>query len=194
MSGAYLRQTAFLGAINCTHASPFYLPPPSILLALSLFEEITLKSLELKIPPAAVFGAFGLIMWSISSLPPQFSMLEGNRFIVILTLLLGEAYFGLSGVISFKKVGTTVHPMQPEKASALVTSGVYQVSRNPMYLGLLLGLISWGLYLSSLWAVACCVLFVAYMNRFQIAPEERAMEKRFGEDFNMYRQRTRRWL
>ncbi|MBT4603874.1 MAG: isoprenylcysteine carboxylmethyltransferase family protein, partial [Bacteroidetes Order II. Incertae sedis bacterium] len=104
------------------------------------------------------------------------------------------AYFGLSGVISFKKVGTTVHPMQPEKASALVTSGVYQVSRNPMYLGLLLGLISWGLYLSSLWAVACCVLFVAYMNRFQIAPEERAMEKRFGEDFNMYRQRTRRWL
>jgi protein-S-isoprenylcysteine O-methyltransferase Ste14 len=133
-------------------------------------------------------------MWSISSLPPQFSMLEGNRFIVILTLLLGAAYFGLSGVISFKKVGTTVHPMQPEKASALVTSGVYQVSRNPMYLGLLLGLISWGLYLSSLWAVACCVLFVAYMNRFQIAPEERAMEKRFGEDFNMYRQRTRRWL
>ena len=149
---------------------------------------------NLKIPPVGVFSAFGLVMWAISSLPPHFEMLEGNRVIVILTLLLGAAYFGLSGVLSFRKVGTTVHPMEPNKASSLVTSGVYRISRNPMYLGLLIGLIAWALYLSSLWALGCCVVFMAYMNRFQIVPEEIVMEEKFGEVFTAYRQETRRWL
>ena len=153
-----------------------------------------MKWLELKIPPVAVCTVVGLAIWALASVPPYVEILDQNRRVVVLVLLFIGGYFGTAGVYAFRKAGTTVHPMDPEKASALVSVGVYGLSRNPMYLGLLFGLVAWALYLSSLWGIISCVFFVAYMNRFQIIPEERAMGELFGEEFDVYRKSVRRWL
>jgi protein-S-isoprenylcysteine O-methyltransferase Ste14 len=100
----------------------------------------------------------------------------------------------LAGVLQFRRARTTVNPLQPSAASALVIGGVYRRTRNPMYLGMALVLVGWAIYLSSLAALAVLPVFVAYLNRFQIGPEERALQARFGDDFARYREAVRRWL
>jgi protein-S-isoprenylcysteine O-methyltransferase Ste14 len=98
------------------------------------------------------------------------------------------------GAASFRRARTTVNPLKPESASSLVASGVYRVSRNPMYVGLCLVLLGWAVMLSNVLAYAIVPVFVLYMNRFQIGPEEAALERVFGADYVAYRARVRRWL
>ena len=84
--------------------------------------------------------------------------------------------------------------MTPESSSALVSGGVYRFTRNPMYLAMLCVLIGWALVVSNVAALVMLPLFVAYLNRFQIRPEERALHARFGAEFERYRDSVRRWL
>ena len=84
--------------------------------------------------------------------------------------------------------------MAPQKASALVTSGVYRITRNPMYLGMLLVLAGWGVWLGNAAAFVGLPLFVAVLNLLQIAPEERVLRERFGDAFTRYAARVRRWI
>ncbi len=100
----------------------------------------------------------------------------------------------IAGVLSFRRAGTTVDPTRPQKASSLVSSGIYRYSRNPMYLGMLLVLIGWGVYLSNIPALLLVPVFVIWMNRFQIRPEQRALTELFGGEFELYRQSVRRWI
>lgn len=97
-------------------------------------------------------------------------------------------------LLHFFRRRTTVNPLKPASATALVTGGIYRFSRNPMYLGLATLLLAWAVYLGNLAALAGVALFVLYMNRFQIAPEERALEERFGAEYIAYRTRVRRWV
>jgi protein-S-isoprenylcysteine O-methyltransferase Ste14 len=99
-----------------------------------------------------------------------------------------------AGYIAFRRAQTTINPLRPANASSLVTSGIYRFSRNPMYLGLLLVLIGWALRLSSLPALAGPLIFLLYIRRFQIAPEEEALAARFGKAYSEYTARVRRWL
>jgi len=88
-----------------------------------------------------------------------------------------------------------VNPTKPSDASSLVVQGIYRVSRNPMYLGVLLLLIAWGIYLEHLIVVFVLpAAFVIYMNKFQIEPEEQALQKLFGDDFASYKKKVRRWI
>jgi protein-S-isoprenylcysteine O-methyltransferase Ste14 len=107
--------------------------------------------------------------------------------------LIGIA-IALAGVIAFHRARTTVNPLKPDATSALVTGGVYRFTRNPMYVGLLLVLAAWMIFLSSPWSVAGLPVFVFYLDRFQIAPEERVLAAKFGAAFADYRTRVRRWL
>ena len=100
----------------------------------------------------------------------------------------------LAGVLSFRRMKTTVNPLQPGAATALVTGGVYRYTRNPMYLGMLLLLIGWAVYLSSPIALIGVLVFWFYISRFQIRPEERALAKLFGDGFSDYASRVRPWL
>jgi len=84
--------------------------------------------------------------------------------------------------------------MKPQSSSVLVVSGVYKLTRNPMYLGFLLVLLGWAVFLSNVLAFLLLQAFIAYMNRFQIEPEERALASLFGQDFADYKSRVRRWL
>ncbi|WP_199450491.1 methyltransferase family protein, partial [Vibrio harveyi] len=97
------------------------------------------------------------------------------------------------GVVSFAKARTTINPHKPTNASNLVTSGIYQYSRNPMYLGLVFFLLAAWLYMSVLSPIVMVILFVLYMNHFQIEPEEEMLNLKFGDDYKQYCQQVRRW-
>lgn len=100
----------------------------------------------------------------------------------------------LPAVLEFYKHKTTVNPLKPQAASALVIKGVYKYSRNPMYLGMACLLAAWCVWLGNPINIVCLIGFIFYMNRFQILPEEKALEELFGEDFNQYKSQVRRWI
>ena len=114
--------------------------------------------------------------------------------IVVWALAVAGFAIAIAGVVAFRRVRTTVDPFDPEKTTALVTTGVYFWSRNPMYLGMLLVLLGWAVFLSDGLAVAVTVLFIPWMNRFQIGPEECVMRAKFGEEFEAWAHRVRRWI
>ena len=155
---------------------------------------MTAPNLELKIPPVIVAVIFIMLMWMLAVLLPGIVTSNLSRFGAYVVLMAAGAVFSVAGVVSFKKASTTVNPITPGASSVLVTSGIYKTSRNPMYLGFLFFLIGWGLFLSNLYSLALCTGFVLYMNRFQIQPEEKALESAFGADFLAYKERVRRWL
>ena len=85
--------------------------------------------------------------------------------------------------------------MKPETSAAIVSSGVYGLTRNPMYVGMAFILTAWAVYLGSVWALLAGPLaFAAYITRFQIKPEERVLAGRFGAEFSSYQARVRRWI
>lgn len=109
-------------------------------------------------------------------------------------LIVIAGFIGIAGVYEFRKAKTTVNPVKPETASQVVDTGVFAYTRNPMYVALLLVIIAIGLWWQHLSVILCGALFVAYMNRFQIKPEERALERLFGEDYLDYKNQVRRWI
>ena len=110
-----------------------------------------------------------------------------------LILLLGVATAMLATLL-FKKDKTTVNPMNPEETTTLVTTGIFSITRNPMYLGLFLSISSTILFFGSWFGIIILMFFVWYINKFQIIPEEEAMEKLFGNKYDEYRQNVRRWI
>ena len=153
-----------------------------------------LSALELKIPPVVVFLVFAAAMWFVDSHCPWADIaLPGRRPLAILLFGTG-GILGFSGVASFLRAHTTVHPERPHRASKLVTTGVYRISRNPMYAGLLCLLVGGAVELSNGLAILLLPVFVAYMNRFQIRPEERVLQEKFGAEYEAFTHSTRRWL
>jgi len=149
---------------------------------------------ENRIPPPIVAAFFGLVMWASSLVLPALEVSDQLRIIVSISVLLLGVIFCAAGVLSFRLAKTTVNPLQPDKASSLVDSGIYRITRNPMYLGFSLFLLAWSVFLSSPLLILGMVAFVLFMNRFQIKPEERALTKIFGEEFEGYQARVSRWL
>lgn len=156
-----------------------------------------MSGFELKYPPVAVFLVCALLIVVLALLFPDFGMSGGDPWASALASLVGAlgVVLGLTGVVQFRLNRTTVHPQHPERVAALVTDGVYAFTRNPMYLGLALLLVAFGLcYLLHLAGVLGTAAFVFWMNRFQIAPEERAMRDKFGATYDEYCRRVRRWI
>ena len=155
---------------------------------------IRMQALELKIPPPAVAVLLAGAMWGISLVAPLLEVPACIRVAAAVTIALVGGGFSLAAVISFRRARTTVNPMKPETTSSLVCSGIYGVTRNPMYVGLLLVLVAWAVFLSSAWTLLGPLAFVLYINRFQIAPEERVLSAMFGTGYSAYKSRVRRWL
>jgi len=153
-----------------------------------------LNSLELKIPPPAVALLFGVLMWLASSLTASIEVPSGPRVSLALVLASVGVVVGVSGMVSFWRARTTMNPIKPMATSSLVTSGVFRLTRNPMYLSLLLYLLAWAAYLSNVLALLFAPVFMLYINEFQIKPEERALSSLFGPEYAAYKERVRRWL
>ena len=151
--------------------------------------------LELKLPPPVAALLAGLLMAGLSwggfcPLP----LSSAWRYFGAAALCgLGFGLLLISGRLFFK-AGTTVLPHKPGNASKLVVSGIYRHSRNPMYLAMLLMLSGWGVCLGDWSALAALPLFMLYMTRFQIIPEERALAALFGGEYLEYKSRVRRWI
>ena len=153
-----------------------------------------MSALENRVPPLLVAGLIALLMGLSGPRLPGTEMAWTARLTFALPVLLLGLGVCFAGVLSCHRARTTVNPMQPQQASVLVESGIYQYSRNPMYLGFAIILAAWALALGSPLTLLGVVAFVLYMNRFQIAPEEWALEALFGESFVRYRARVRRWI
>jgi protein-S-isoprenylcysteine O-methyltransferase Ste14 len=153
-----------------------------------------MQSLELRIPPPVVALLIAVVMWGILAQPPSLPLTVEFRQILILILVIVGMTFDLLGLLAFRRSRTTINPLKPVDTSVLVTSGVYRITRNPMYLGLVLLLTAWACYLSMLLPLVGPVLFMLYVKRFQIVPEERIMHSKFGEEYAAYTNQVRRWL
>lgn len=153
---------------------------------------MTPRWLELKVPPPIVAilcgGSYTLIIERFPN-PSLFFPLSVSLICVLMAF-----FFGVGGVIGCWRQKTTIHPWNPKDTVSLVTTGVFRITRNPMYLALLLLLVAWviqPLHPASFMAFAILVL---YLNRFQIEPEERALAHKFGDTYTAYRTRVRRWI
>lgn len=146
------------------------------------------------LPPPLYVLLCAVAMWQTAAQWPQLSwQFAGQSVIAAGVLLLGLALMGLAAQPMFAR-RTTLNPMQPARASTLLTTGVFALSRNPIYLGDLLVLLAYALWLGQPFNLLWLVAFVALLNRFQIRAEEAALSECFGEAYRQYCQRTRRWL
>jgi protein-S-isoprenylcysteine O-methyltransferase Ste14 len=153
-----------------------------------------MKSLELKIPPPAIAVLLAAAMWVLSRVTPLVQVAAGVRLLLALAVASVGIGFSVAGVISFRRAKTTLNPTNPQLTSSLVSSGIYTVTRNPMYVGLLLILIALAIFLSSAWALLGPAAYFLYIGRFQIAPKERALTALFGAEYTAYLSKVRRWL
>jgi protein-S-isoprenylcysteine O-methyltransferase Ste14 len=150
--------------------------------------------LELKVIPVVQVIIALLLMTVFSKLWPELILnwLAHKQIAILLFSL--AIVVGISAIISFKRHKTTVNPTKPEASTSVVSSGVYSLSRNPMYLAMLISLISLGYYLQQITALPIILIFIAYMTRFQIIPEEKMLTKIFSQQYLDYQSRVRRWL
>lgn len=149
---------------------------------------------ELKLPPVVLALACLGAMWGVARWLPALDVelpLRKSMSIVLVTL---GAAVGLAGLTAFRRDRTTVDPTRPDRASALVASGVYRVTRNPMYVALALGLAAAAVWMSNVAAMLVPALFVAWITRLQIIPEERALRAKFGAEYDEYASRVKRWF
>jgi len=148
--------------------------------------------LNTKIPPPIIAILFAVLIFYFSD-SFAYVDLPFKIYFSLFFVLLGF-FITFSSARNFKKKETTVNPINPEEASQLVTDGFFKITRNPMYLGMLLFLLGLSIYNGLIVGLVFLPLFVGYITFFQIIPEERAMIKIFGEDYKAYMKKVRRWI
>lgn len=155
-----------------------------------------IKSLDLLVPPPIVAVICAIAMWLLWYRFPGYEIFLAGTFRLILALLLVilGMTLGLGSVLSFRRQRTTVNPMDPQATTVFITDGFYRISRNPMYLGVLMLLIAFAIALGNPLSVVPVVCFVLYITIFQIKPEERILAENFSEAFKAYSGRVRRWI
>jgi protein-S-isoprenylcysteine O-methyltransferase Ste14 len=157
------------------------------------FEE-KVRWLENKVPPLLLGAIIGVLMWGLARVTLRVEVDLALRIGLALTFVALGIAIVLLGGMAFRKAGTTVNPMKPESTSSLVMVSVYRYTRNPMYVGFTLVLVGWAAFLAAPWTLAGPALFVVYIDRFQILPEERFLGEKFGAEWSQYQQKVRRWL
>lgn len=150
--------------------------------------------LDHRIPPPILVAVIGATMWVVAQITPPMPLGWALRLACASGLLLVGWLFLISGFLAFRRARTTISPVDPAAASSLVVTGVYRYTRNPMYVGFALTLLGWSAWLSAPWAWLGPALFCVFIDRFQIAPEERALFEKFGPSYKQYLENVHRWL
>src|SRR5690606_14364290 len=153
-------------------------------------------AMELRVPPPVEFLLSALLMNGLAAVVPALAvpLLGAVRGGLALVLFATGLFCGMLGLGALHRASTTPDPRHPERAAVLVTDGIYKYTRNPMYLGMATALLAWAVWLSNAAALAGVAAFLAYIQRFQIIPEERALAARFGAEYGAYRNSVPRWL
>ncbi len=153
-----------------------------------------MSRLELRVPPLALAVLCAICMAvfpEIVALP--LLGFSGHRIAAVAVFGLGVLIVA-AGVIEFKRSRTTVNPLAPEQSSCIVTTGVYRWTRNPMYLGMATSLLGVAVWRATLPAYVLVPLFCAWVERFQVQPEERTLLASFGAAYANYLSQVRRWI
>ncbi|EIJ35146.1 methyltransferase family protein [Thiothrix nivea] len=153
-----------------------------------------MNALQLKIPPPVYLLAFLGLMWLLHKWLPLLHLIPSPWNMagpVLVGLALLTDFWSLE---LFFRAHTTFNPMHPERTKALVTTGPYRRTRNPMYAGMLVILTGWGIYLGSFSPFLLLPLFVRVLNVQQILPEEKILEQTFGDAYREYKARVPRWF
>lgn len=152
-----------------------------------------MSALDHKIPPPVVALVCAVAMYGLAQCLPQATWMWSGRSGLALVVALCGLACDAAGIWAFRRHRTTVNPLAPGKASAVVQDGIYRYTRNPMYVGMALLLTAWALWLGHPLALLVLPGFVVYLTRFQIQPEERALQTKFGAAYTDYMARVRRW-
>ena len=151
--------------------------------------------IDLKIPPPIIACVMAGLMYLTQPLFSEVLELAlDNKLMVSLFIAAGALLLDFFALWRFVQAKTTVNPIKADKVSALVTTGVYRFSRNPMYVGNALFLLAWMVYLANPLNALFIVVYVPYTTKFQIIPEERILTEHFGDEYRTFCQRVRRWL
>lgn len=149
--------------------------------------------MELKIPPPLVLLICLLAQIELSDWLPIYQFGDVPTWIPVIWIGVG-LLVSLMGVVAFHKAKTTINPLKPDQSCEVVTEGIYRYSRNPMYLGMLLGLMGMVFYFGEASTLFGVIFFICYITTFQIKPEEKVLREKFGEVYVCYENQTRRWL
>ncbi len=148
--------------------------------------------MRIMIPPSIQALAFGLMMWGVARTTPAYAFARRNTIAAVIGGV--GIVVGLIAIAAFVRAKTTVDPSALDKPRALVVSGVYRFSRNPMYLALMIVLTSWAVRLGAPANALTLAAFAAFITASQIKPEERALREKFGDEYDAYCRRVRRWI
>ena len=153
-----------------------------------------MATLDNRIPPPVLLLVTGALMATVRLGSPAPSLPATWRWGLAGGFFLAAGLFATPAFSAFGKARTTINPVQIDLASSLVTTGIYRITRNPMYVALTFLLCAWAAWLNRPLAILGPVLFALFINRFQIVPEERTLAAKFGNAYDDYRRSVRRWL
>ncbi|MEM9878581.1 MAG: isoprenylcysteine carboxylmethyltransferase family protein [Pseudomonadota bacterium] len=145
-------------------------------------------------PPPVQALIAGALIWLLAEFVPGLTIAFSGHQVIAYALISIGLCLDLASAAAFVKSKTTINPMAPERSNALVISGFYKFSRNPMYLGLVLILLGWALWLGKVAGFIPVAMFIFTITQFQIKPEEDALEAIFRDQYRDYKRRVRRWI
>lgn len=147
-----------------------------------------------KVPPPIWMLLFGIAMWFVAKSEFAYAIEIPYSWLPALVIVAFGFSFTIPAIKKFDAAETTINPLKPQEASSLVTSGVFGRTRNPMYVGLAMVLLGWVVWLGSATNLAVLALFVIVITMLQIKPEEMALRELFGEEYEEYCRKVRRWI
>lgn len=150
--------------------------------------------MRLRVPPLLQMFVCALLGWIVTTVFADYIYTNVATRLLGWTVLAAGLFMLALSVAAFARTKTTVNPKNPEHTSSLVTTGIYRLSRNPMYVGMAAVLIGYSLLLQNLFAFISPAVFVLAVTWLQILPEEEVLEQKFGDAFGEYRRQTPRWI
>ncbi len=150
--------------------------------------------MPIRIPPALQLLFFSSLMFVVKTQAPFVNFTHGSLPIIAILLTASGLTLIIAGGALFRTHNTTVNPLKPDNASKLVVAGIYRYTRNPMYLGFLLILSAWCIYLGNLLNILFVPCFIYTLSILNIRAEEHALSNKFGEYYSEYCARVRRWI
>lgn len=148
----------------------------------------------MRILPPLYMLLFAALMWLLNQYFPFMTVIQPSIKWLSTAFIVCGLCIDLYSLLLFFRAKTTPHPFHESKTSALVTTGFYRYSRNPMYVGLLFLLIGWGIRLGSATPFLMLPLFIFVITSQQIVKEEKVLRSLFGDEYTEYCARVRRWL
>ena len=150
--------------------------------------------LDNRVPPPVLTLISGALIWALSRAMAPFPASMAWRLLLGAPFIAAGALLDAVSFLHFRRARTTINPLKPSATTALVATGIYRRTRNPMYVGLVAILVGWSLLVGAPLGLSVVVVFAAYLTRFQIEPEERALRTKLGKSFEDYMRGTPRWL